>query len=771
MPHLGFAYPAGGRVGTTFTIYVGGQNLNATAIAFTSASGVTATVKGYDRPLTQKELNDIREKLQALQEKRAAARGLPPPERPNVEAKKGAAGEKNAKREAEKMSGPSADAPRPIWTAEDERMAAELRAQLAKRPNRQGNPAIAETITLEVTIAADVPPGDCELRLKTPTGISNPIILQVGELPEFSEPVVTATMNPEPRAKREPNVRATRPQSADMEIRLPATVNGQVMPGEVDRYRFTAKKGAHLTVAVSARALIPYLADAVPGWFQATCGLYDSQGREVAYSDSFRFSPDPVMSYEIPADDEYAIEIKDSIYRGREDFVYRVAIGELPFVTSIFPLGARATEKTAFELSGWNLPSSTLTFDPKDKAPGTFLLSVRNRGQLSNAVRFALDTEPSLGEAEPNDSVGHAQALTLPVVIDGRIQKPGDEDVFRISGKAGDEIIADVYARRLGSPLDSVLTLTDAAGKQLAANDDHEDKGVGLMTHHADSRIALKLPADGTYYLTLGDTQHHGGPEYGYRLRVGAPRRDFELRVTPSGINARAGTHVPITVYALRRDGFDGEILLALDGAGPGFSLSGARIPPGQDKIQLTLATPPMARDELVPLSIVGAAKIDGKAVSHAAVPAEDMMQAFAYHHLVTARTFLVNIAGRGATCRVLTRGPLQLSSGAPTKVTLTAGAARGLENVAVELSDPPEGVAVKSTAVKGDVVELTVSCDPAKAKVGTQGNLILNAFGERTNPNAKGAQQRVQRVPLGTVPAIPFEIVAASTPAVAKAN
>ena len=39
--------------------------------------------------------------------------------------------------------------------------------------------------------------------------------------------------------------------------------------------------------------------------------------------------------------------------------------------------------------------------------------------------------------------------------------------------------MAEVYARRLDSPLDSVLKLTDAAGKQLAFNDDHEDKGAG----------------------------------------------------------------------------------------------------------------------------------------------------------------------------------------------------------------------------------------------------------------------------------------------------
>ena len=85
--------------------------------------------------------------------------------------------------------------------------------------------------------------------------------------------------------------------------------------------------------------------------------------------------------YEIPADGEYVVEIKDAIYRGREDFVYRITVGELPFVTSIFPLGGRAGAQTTVELKGWNLPATTLTMDAKDKAPGVYPLSVR-KGEL-----------------------------------------------------------------------------------------------------------------------------------------------------------------------------------------------------------------------------------------------------------------------------------------------------------------------------------------------------------------------------------------------------
>ena len=152
---------------------------------------------------------------------------------------------------------------------------------------------------------------------------------------------------------------------------------------------------------------------------------------------------------------------------------------------------------------------------------------------------FALDTLPEIFEQEPNNTLANAQKVTLPIIINGRIDKPDDWDVFQFAGKSNDTVVAEVQARRLDSPLDSVIKLTDAAGKLLAFNDDHEDLGAGLNTHHADSYFMARLPADGTYYVHIGDTARHGGEEYGYRLRLSAPQPDFELRVVPSSLSLR----------------------------------------------------------------------------------------------------------------------------------------------------------------------------------------------------------------------------------------
>ena len=220
---------------------------------------------------------------------------------------------------------------------------------------------------------------------------------------------------------------------------------------------------------------------------------------------------------------------------------------------------------------------------------------------MPNRVPFAVDTLPECLEQEPNDSPATAQPVTLPVIVNGRIDQPGDWDVFRFEGRAGDQVVAEVYARRLDSPLDSVLKLTDAAGKQLAFNDDHEDKGAGLETHYADSWLTATLPANGTYYLHLGDAQAAGRAGIRLPLAHQRPRPDFALRVVPSSVNVRGGATVPITVYALRRDGFSGEIAVALKDAPEGFTLSGAKVPAGQDQVRAHSVGPAQANDRAAP--------------------------------------------------------------------------------------------------------------------------------------------------------------------------
>jgi hypothetical protein len=260
-------------------------------------------------------------------------------------------------------------------------------------------------------------------------------------------------------------------------------------------------------------------------------------------------------------------------------------------------------------------------------------------------VSFALDTLPECLERE---SAGSVQPLATPVIVNGRIGRAGDDDAFAFQGRAGERIVAEVVARRLDSPLDSVLTLADVAGADLGLNDDNTDPGAGLTTHHADSYLAVTLPRDDTYVLRIRDTQHRGGPDYAYRLRVGPPMPDFALRIVPSSVNARPGAPTPVTVHALRKDGFDGPIAVSLSDAPDGFTLGGGEVPAGETQAKLTLIAPRRQGGEPVTLHVQGRATIDGREVVRVAVPAEDRMQAFEYRQLVPAQELRVAVSDRG---------------------------------------------------------------------------------------------------------------------------
>ena len=184
-----------------------------------------------------------------------------------------------------------------------------------------------------------------------------------------------------------------------------------------------------------------------------------------------------------------------------------------------------------------------------------------------------------------------AERLIAEARVVNAIRHRGIVDIFSFAARAGSQIVAEVNARRLDSPLDSVLKLTDARGRQLAFNDDHEDPSDALSTHHADSLIKVTLPADGTCFIRLGDAQNRGGPEYAYRLRISAPRPDFALRVVPSSVNARSGRLVPLTVFALRKDGFDGPIKLSFQDLPEGLESPGATLAAKQEVVGLTVKT------------------------------------------------------------------------------------------------------------------------------------------------------------------------------------
>ena len=425
-PHIGYLYPAGGEQGTVVQITAGGQFLSGVVGVHVSGRGVRASVVRYIRPLRnlqpeQRKL--LQDRLREVREKRLAELSgtVTHDSAPKTQDRSSPSGQQGAAGAPEvKLPG------HPLLYDLDSKSLREL-AHISSvlffpRAKVQENRQLSEMVMIEVTIDPNAEPGNRELRFQTATGLTNPVVFQVGTLPEARElePNNQQAYPPLPGIRQ--GIRLPREEP----LGLPVTLNGQIMPGDVDRFRFHAGKGQRLVIEVQARSLIPYLADAVPGWFQATLALYGTDGKEAAFADDYQFSPDPVLFFEVPKDGDYELEIRDAIYRGREDFVYRIAVSERP--------------DYRFQVSDFELKSAL----------------------------------PRRNEREANDAIENAQQIELPKIINGRIDRPGDVDVFAFSARAGDKVAVEVYARRLNSPLDSLVQLTDGSGKVLKWNDDYD---------------------------------------------------------------------------------------------------------------------------------------------------------------------------------------------------------------------------------------------------------------------------------------------------------
>jgi hypothetical protein len=772
-PRVGYLYPGGGQQGTVIQITAGGQYLNGANEVYISGQGVHGSVVKYIRPLR----NIQREQRQLIQTKLKEVRDMRLDELP------GSRSRSSKKRTAKKIVDKTAPAEKEKDAGAEEvkmpdhpllydmenkslRELAHISSVLFFPRNKlQTNRQLAEMVLIEIKIDPDAEPGSRELRLVTKTGLTNPMVFQVGTLPEIRE------LEPNNRQAYQipPNMARIRNLPRERALTLPVLLNGQIMPGDVDRFRFRAIKGQQLVIEVQARSLIPYLADAVPGWFQATLALYDARGKEVAFADDYRFNPDPVLFYKIPENGDYELEIRDSIYRGRQDFVYRIAVSEQPFITQTFPLGGRAGVKTVASVDGWNLTGTKLPLDTRAGGNNIRKTKYCQDKHVSNPITYAVDSLPECNENESNNTPEQAQLIDLPKIINGRIAESGDVDVFRFKCRAGDKIVAEVYARRLNSPLDSLLRLTDSSGNVLEWNDDHVLKDshlhkdvMGLITHHADSYLLAELPKDGNYYVRLSDTQHHGGGAYGYRLRIVRAQGDFALRLTPSSISIRAGSTVPIWVHALRKDGYDGEIEVLLKDAPAGFKLCGGLIPAGRDRVRVTLTVPLKAPDNPVALQLEGRANIGGHTVKRLAVPADDVMQAFLYRHLVPAREFLLSIRkSKWGPPPVELAGdsPVRIPAGGSAKVQFKAAKRANFKGVQLQLNEPPEGVTLQNVAVVPNGLSFRLKAD--KDAIQIADNLIIEAFREYAVKNKAGKPTGQKRRNLMAVlPAIPIEIV-----------
>jgi hypothetical protein len=204
----------------------------------------------------------------------------------------------------------------------------------------------------------------------------------------------------------------------------------------------------------------------------------------------------------------------------------------VPRLNSIFPCGAKQGTTVEATVAGGDLDKASglyfshpgITAQPaggnkfnitvgKDVPVGQYDVRVAAPLGVSNFRAFVVSDWSEVVEKEPNNELGLAQRVTLPVVINGRIDTPTDVDHFVFAAKKGQRIIINCWAWRIDSQLDGTLMLYDSKGKELACSGDYYGK---------DPFLDFTALADGDYTVKIWDFVYGGGSDYYYRLQVGS---------------------------------------------------------------------------------------------------------------------------------------------------------------------------------------------------------------------------------------------------------
>ena len=456
---------------------------------------------------------------------------------------------------------------------------------------QSGNP-----LELKATIesSASAPPGPRFLVVETPKGPSNRILFRVTDWPSVLE--------------SEPNDSFAEAQP----VPTPVMVEGRIETvHDSDMFRFHAQAGERLAFNV--------LTGRSKARGHVVAILMTASGRVLSRNLSY-FGTDPYLDYAFEEDGDYILTV---IPRRFSDFYtilsddtkinwqYELAIGRSPILWSLFPMGGMRGSRVEAELradfvapgaeprfSSGKLAVSMepladpcacrfrLSVDIAEDAPlGTHYLSFPDPSGTLMPLAFSVGNTPESIEREPNDGLHQGQRITLPAVLNGRIDRPGDIDGILFTVDQYDEVAFEVDARGLGSHItDPNLTLVRPDGELISRGDDRcNDCGEYFNAVRKKERLDSKFwhyfqtgnpndaDAAGDYVLQLRDNSKRAGPDHTYRLTVRNKEPGFRLGVVQESVRGPLGGVAGIPLVLRSEEGFKGGVDIRAEGLPDGL--------------------------------------------------------------------------------------------------------------------------------------------------------------------------------------------------------
>jgi hypothetical protein len=169
-----------------------------------------------------------------------------------------------------------------------------------------------------------------------------------------------------------------------------------------------------------------------------------------------------------------------------------------------------------------------------DAAPGVreLRLGTPHHG-VSSVALIVISDEPQVTEMEPNNDAAHAQTVSVPCVVNGRLQQSEDMDYYRFHATAGMELTFSMMCARLEDKIhdlqdhaDPMMVLYDATdNKELASSDDY---------YGTDPLMHFRFEKAGDYLLMVRDVRYGGNPNWVYSLDI--TNRPYVTATSPCAV-------------------------------------------------------------------------------------------------------------------------------------------------------------------------------------------------------------------------------------------
>lgn len=407
-------------------------------------------------------------------------------------------------------------------------------------------------LTMDVELSESIEAGITHFRLQTGQGISKPQPISLDQLIQLPTGENKVSIDP---MERPVSIYGTINSSALVEVELNPSESGQVCI-EIE----SARLGTNLRPVLR---------------------LLDQDGVQVAFAfPNATLGGDTRLLADLEQGNKYRLELIDQLRRAPANSYFRMKVGQFNYSDLAAPVFANRRKFLRARL-GENHETSLTDYHANTLHWNTVNLPGVNNYSGTRPIEFNVDGF-HLDLTDKHDFGKHELSVP-PVAVSAILNSTSGAHQFEMSVCAGQVLRVEMLAEQIGSALDGVITVFDAAsGKQLVQADDYQtssDPKVDFSVPQNVNRIRIEVKditgaraADFLYGLTVSD------------ISAGA----FEVQFDNPQVTLAPGQRQLLKMTPVRM-GYQGTIYLDVLNAPPQLKFHAAPILPGADQGFITI--------------------------------------------------------------------------------------------------------------------------------------------------------------------------------------